>query len=361
MLIENIGEKNGRSPYFMDERRKKILKAVVEEYVSSAEPVGSKLLFEKYNFGVSPATLRSEMQALEEESYLLQPHTSAGRIPSDKGYRYYVNNFTSFENSGRLSKETYFKKLKNFSENLEELLEGTVNLLYDLTHYFSACVYCLPDEYSISEFQLVLLELKKILVLIFTRAGLVNKVLENILAEGQNITQEELNKLGRFFSQELVGTDIRRLAKEKKLFEKLLILEEDLRKIGAKIVQALQSESFLSAAAEEKVVVKGTTSIVKEPEFFDEEKLAAFFKIIDEKRRLVHFIENSALGEDFIVKIGAENQNQAMKNCSVVISRLNFSEKKQGLLSLIGPTRMNYRRAIPAVQALSEILSDFFI
>lgn len=343
----------------MDERRQKILKAIVEEYVSSAEPVGSEHLSVKHRFGLSSATLRHEMQTLEEEGYLQKPHTSAGRIPSDKGYRYYVDTFMNRPLINPSQTDLIKKRLHSFARDAVELLEESVNLLYELSHYFTAGLFARAEENLIKQVQLVLLDIRKILVLLFTSAGLVTNLIEDLELEKNPVSQQDLNKLALFLSEALAGKSLRQLPHQEISLEKLVGFDETLRKIGRKVLHFVKENLKNLASAEDIVVFKGAPCILAEPEFSKGQKLTAFFKMLDEKKVFARLLENSVSRGDLTVKIGSENKFDEVKNCSVVISKFHLPDKEEGLISLIGPTRMNYKKVLSAVQTMTEALGDF--
>lgn len=343
----------------MNERRDKILKAVVEEYIATAQPVGSKYLFEECKFNVSPATLRHEMQVLEEAGFLMQPHTSSGRVPSDKGYRYYVDHLLNKPPVNQSQTDLIRKRLQNFARDTANLLEESVNLLYEISHYFTAGVFSPVEETLIKQVQLILLDIRRILLLLFTTTGLVTSLIEDAPVEEGAVSQQDLNKLSQFLSEALAGKSFRKLPREEISLEKLLYFDETLRKIGRKILGFIKENVRTLTSGEEYLVYKGTTSIIREPEFSEGKKLAAFFKMLDEKKVFARLLENSASEGDLTIKIGSENRFEEVKNCSVVISRFHLPEEQAGLISLIGPTRMNYKKVVSAVETVTEALADF--
>ncbi|MHB0999488.1 MAG: heat-inducible transcriptional repressor HrcA [Armatimonadota bacterium] len=333
------------------ERRRSILKAVVIDYVETAEPVGSETLARKYDFGVKPATIRNELAAMSELGYLRQPHTSAGRVPSDLGYRFYVDELMPAPTLGPA--ETYHARqsFDPFESEIEEILQRTCRILSGLTRYTSFATAPQLDTVSIRQVALLSVGVGKVLAVIVMNNGHIDH--RSIDYKG-DLKPEDAVAMTNFINERFQGADQNALAlkADDELPAELAKLSGIYRRILLVLKQSLM------AANGNEVYFDGTSNILKQPEFHQSDRVAAILDLMDHQRDLYQILSKSLLGRDVTVVIGSENQLAEMQECSIVTSSYSIGDKVCGSIAVIGPTRMDYRRAMAAVEFMSSNLSE---
>ncbi|MCD6362782.1 MAG: heat-inducible transcription repressor HrcA [Synergistetes bacterium] len=337
----------------LTERQKRILLAVVKDYIDNAEPIGSRTLSKKYFPSLSPATIRNEMADLEEMGYFYQPHTSAGRVPTSKAYRYYVN--TILRSSGKEEKFTIDEKLfKDFineaREEIESLLRRIGKLLSKTTDYLSIVVALRSRESVIKKIELVRLDSMHALMVIITEGGWVHHKL--IPLKG-SMGEDELEELGRYINEKLSGRTLGSLNEE--FVQELLRRLEEYRGVCLKAAQALQEikEKFSG-----KIYLGGRTNILKLPEFKDVEKMRIILEVLEEEEFMAKMLTELSRGKDIRVIIGEENPIERMRECSLVTASYNIGGKIMGVLGIVGPTRMDYKKVISVMRTMTALLED---
>ena len=330
----------------LGERRRKILAAVVDDYVKTAEPVGSETLMHRYNFGVKPATIRNELAAMSEMGYLRQPHTSAGRVPSDLGYRYYVDELMP---TPALDPGEYRRVKHSYDPcegEVEDILQQTCRILSSLTSYTSLVTPPQMDTISIKHVALSAVDRSKILVVTVLNTGHVD---HRVVDCGVNQMPDDLAAVGNFINVRFreVGLSSFSASANEEILAEMLNLDWLYRRITAVLKQALVS------AIDDDIYMDGTANMLKQPEFAHGGRIASIMGILERRRALFQL-----LSEDATVIIGAENQFDEMRECSFVTSRYSIGGEVRGSIGLIGPTRMDYRRAVAAVKFMASNLSE---
>ncbi|NNN18411.1 MAG: heat-inducible transcription repressor HrcA [Acidimicrobiaceae bacterium] len=322
----------------MDKRKAAILRAVVDDYVQFAEPVGSSHLARVGGIQVSPATIRNEMNLLEHEGYLTQPHTSAGRIPTDKGYRYYVDTFVGDTDDSDI---TQFKSVDEFFTNahgaLAAMFSDTSRLLTNLTNYAAVVTGPSPETILIRSIQLVSLDPKKVLLLIVDSKGAVEK---KILELASEIDESDLDLVSNILTKKLRGHPIGSEC-----------VPESTGNLPVDLLCATALESLKEFQGEtESVYIEGAS------------KVANAFDAVDTVRRVLATLEQHFLVVSLIrdvlskgqkVAIGAELGIEPLAECSVVVSPYIVEGEQLGSIGLVGPTRMNYPKVLAAVNLVS--------
>ncbi len=339
-----------------DARGQSILSAVISEHLFTGEPIGSKILAEKFEntFGMSSATIRNVMSELEEAGLVEQPHTSAGRIPTDKGYRYYVDNLL-----GVLSLSDEDLRLINvefgINETPDRLMERTSHLLSALSQNVGIVVSPSLANDHLQHIEFVNLSDKRILVVMVSAPNIVHN---KIIRLEENFTQEDLNRTARYLNVEFGGKSLsiirreilRLMHEEKTLFDKLLQTAIIL------CSQSIESDNF------GEVFIDGTSNIVSKPDFANFERLRELLRTIEEKSRLVHIL-NECIVRDFSTKgnvqivIGSESNTPGLQNCSLITAPYRIGNSDiMGSLSVLGPTRIEYARMISIVSYISRMI-----
>jgi heat-inducible transcriptional repressor len=326
-------------------RRDRILSIIIGEYVSKGVPVSSEVVARK-GLGVSPATIRNEMVELEEEGYLVQPHTSAGRIPTDKGYRHYIESLMSY---ARLSQEEQFLIRHQFHQverAVEEWTRLAAAILSGIVHNVALVTLPKPVEARLKHLELVSLqELLVLLVLVLREA----KLRQQMLTLEETVSQEELNASARKLTSAYAGLTASEIA-AKDL--KLSPLEEQVMKAVGQLMKDEEGEEY------EEPYIDGLRHMLRQPEFASSDKIAAIMEVLEQKSLLKSFLPRVLTGEGVRVVIGRENKENVMRDCSVILTRYGIPGEVGGAIGVMGPTRMEYQRAIPTVSFLSTVMSE---
>jgi heat-inducible transcriptional repressor len=334
----------------LDERKKRILKVVTDDYIASAEPVGSRTIARRYDLGLSPATIRNEMADLEEGGYLEQPHTSAGRVPSEKGYRYYVDALMSMRQLDEQEIGLIYRELEKYHHEIETIIHQTSRILAQFTKYPSMALGPQINSAIFRHIQLVKLSESTILVILVTDTGYV----ENKIIEFENeITEEELDRISNMFNQKLRGMNLRDIQSNviKELRSEMVFQDQFFNEAVKVLIKSIAKHS------QERVFVDGATKILEQPEFSDIIKFKPLMKALEEEECLYKLLTNS-LQKGAKIKIGSENENYGIQDCSVVTAGYEIAGRTVGVIGVLGPTRMEYAKVLPMVEYTAKILSD---
>ncbi|WP_244152049.1 heat-inducible transcriptional repressor HrcA [Halanaerobium congolense] len=335
----------------LDSRKKRILQAIIQEHIISASPIGSRTLAKKYNLDVSPATIRNEMADLEDLGYLEQPHTSAGRIPSDKGYRYYVDQLVSREQNQEPGVIENIENLYQDLQDVQDIISGMAKILSNMTHYTAMVSEPKSQISRLKKVEIMQLANNSLLLVLVTDAGMVNNKIINL---DQNLLAEKISYINNFLSDKLENKLLANLdSNYLKKVEKELMARLDL---SVDLFKQFYNEfegAFEPGAV--KVYIGGTSYILEQPEFNDLKKVKKMLKLLDQEEMLNKII-NSISGTDLEIKIGQENEVEDIKNCSLVVATYYISNRAVGKIGVIGPTRMEYPRVISSVDVISDIL-----
>lgn len=333
----------------LHERNKRVLQAVIDSYIASGAPIGSTVLVKRYDFGVSSATLRNIMAELEEMGYLTHPHTSAGRIPTDLGYRYYIDSLISIEKDADDFGDQFRQAPPLHGDDLHELMEEASRFLASLSQCAGVVVAPSEPEAKYRHIEFVRLRGSQVLIIFVTETGIVqNKLIEL----DESIRQQDLNQFSAYLVDELERwtlTEIRQRLIEKMREEKLVFVQ--LMDETCRASQEVQDRE------NEKVYIGGASSMFENPEFATVEKMRALFKAFEDKYKLLRVLDRSVAADGIKVFIGSENSYFEMQGCSMVVSSYKAGTNVVGTLGVIGPTRMQYKQAIQVVDYTSKMLS----
>ncbi len=343
----------------LSERKMKILKAIIATYLKTGEPVGSRTISKDTDLHLSSATIRNEMADLEELGYIIQPHTSAGRIPSDLGYRYYVNLLME-ENEEMQDRERAREKehqdLINKMDRMEVVLKNVADTLAANTNYATMISAPQYSEAKLKFIQLSMVDSRRLLVVIVVGNETVKNVIMNVDDPLQNDEVLKLNILLNSFLQGLTLGDINlELVHTMKVQAGMhaAILEG----IFQGIVDAIHE------ADNTKIYTSGTTNIFRYPELMDPEKTTELLDTLVDKKQLVKLVDDTVSQEErhgIQVYIGNENQVQSLKDCSIVTATYKLKEGGTGTVGIIGPKRMDYRKVVRTLRNLTDDLDEIF-
>ncbi len=334
----------------MDERKRRVLRAIVDDYIHTAEPVGSRTVARKYNLGVSPATIRNEMADLEDMGYLEQPHTSAGRVPSDKGYRYYVDAFVGEAEAAGLDAEAVREVLAFKARRIEGLVRQAAHLLAETTDFLALASQPTGSEERLAALQFVPLRDNAAVMLVVADDG---RVRTKIVRFAHQPSQSDLERIGHAFSDRLRGM-------------RLCDLSDGLcRSIAAElgqfrdVVDEVQQTLGDARGDSERLVVDGATNLLKQPEFTE----------VTSAKRVLQALEREQLLEELLgvppsrlpgleVAIGREIQVEEMQDCSLVTAVYAAPGGVLGRIGVLGPRRMDYGRVMHLVDAVAGAVTS---
>lgn len=337
----------------LTERQRQILKLVVENYVTSAEPVGSRTLSKSEDISYSSATIRNEMADLEDLGYLEQPHTSAGRIPSEKGYRFYVDHLMR---PMEVTLEQYHKIRKQLTQNLmerENIIGQTAQLIAQLTHYTALILG--PEFYESSLKHVQILPIsddgKAVMIIVTDNGRVENRKVQ--LPEG--VPFSEVEKLVKLLNLKLHNVPLSQL--KKRLYDEV---SEELKRHFEHYhrMMGLLDELVRIQPTAEKVYLGGTTNILSQPEFQDVEKIRVLFELFEDESEVFQLF--SEIGEGVQVRIGQENKLAAVNQCSFVTVAYTMDGQPIGSIGILGPTRMDYRKVLGILHAFSMDFAHLF-
>ena len=333
-------------PAALDERKSAILRALVSHYVTTGEPVGSKTLVERFKLGISPATARHEMGLLEEGGFIYQPHTSAGRIPTDVGYRHFVD---SLSLGPRLSHGDARRIERFFVEprwEFEDALRQTASLLSALTDHAAVVFAPAADRSIVRDLELVGLTPGRAMLVVVTDMG---RVHNHVLPVEESFSQPDLDRAAGALKRLVLGVELE--ASGRVISGSLQSLPSDLLDVSTTVAAGLAEET--SQHETERVFLEGTSTMVDEGKFPDLETVKQVVGALEHRRVVLEVLAESLGGPSVSVRIGAENQSQEMQACSVVAAPYGDDDRMMGSLGVVGPTRMDYRRIIAAVREVA--------
>ena len=330
----------------LSDRRQIVLRALIEEYIARALPVGSRTLVERYNLIISSATVRNELSLLEEMGYLAQPHTSAGRIPTDFGYRAFVDELLS-ESDPDNGEDALARELRESASDLDDLMDRTSQALARFTDCMTLLVPPRILSVNIRLVNLVLLTPQRLLTVIVTEDG---QVFDRQMDLPRDYSQDEIGKTQEALNNILVGTSLSSTSGELPLGASGV--HDDLfRMVMAEILACLKDQNAIKAHP------LGITHLLGKPEFSDSSCLMPVLEELEGDTMLLRVFNDAAASEEPVVRIGHENDSEALSSVSLIANRFGEAEHS-GLILIVGPTRMDYSQVLKAVRAARNVLKD---
>lgn len=330
----------------LSDRRQIVLRALIEEYIARALPVGSRTLVERYNLGISSATVRNELSLLEEMGYLAQPHTSAGRIPTDFGYRAFVDELLS-ESDPDNGEDALARELRESASDLDDLMDRTSQALARFTDCMTLLVPPRILSVDIRLVNLVLLTPQRLLTVIVTEDG---QVFDRQMDLSRDYSQDEIGKTQEALNNILVGTSLSSTSGELPLGASGV--HDDLfRMVMAEILACLKDQNAIKAHP------LGISHLLGKPEFSDSSCLMPVLEELEGDTMLLRVFNDAAASEEPVVRIGHENDSEALSSVSLIANRFGEAEHS-GLILIVGPTRMDYPQVLKAVRAARNVLKD---
>ncbi len=335
----------------LDERAKEVLKAVVKEFITKGEPIGSSSLARRGEFEVSPATMRNVLSELEELGFLEKPHTSAGRVPTDRGYRFFVDSLLQLREPGQREQQLIQQGL-SVNAGVEERLAEASKVLHQLTQHASVVITPRPSTLVVNRIELVRLREDRVLAILVGASGQVqNKLLSvDFQLSGDELVQAA-NFLNELFSKGVSLDDVRgRILQE---------LESERAQYDALVQKALKlGAQATELTSNERVLIEGQGSFLETREFAEDVKrMRALFKALDDKHKLLALLDRVQRGREMRIFIGAESEFSSQGDVTVIASPYGSKESVLGAVGVIGPTRLDYQRVIPLVDFTAQVLS----
>lgn len=334
----------------LNERKRAILKSIIDDYIESAQPVGSRTIARKHELGLGSATIRNEMADLEELGYITQPHTSAGRIPSDKGYRFYVENLMQ---EHRLAREEMIRIREAMDERIEEinkLFRKASLIISRITGYTSVVLSPQLSRTRIKAVQLIKIDDRSILVVVAAAGGIVRN---KLIHHNHVIEDVQLAKLNQAANIILAGQTTDYLT-----VPLAVELQREINMPAEVILEILESvDECIGKIETTDVYLEGITNILNYPEFRDLLKAREVLEILSEEEVITDLVKSSARRHQFDFRIGSENQIDEMKDLSIITTAYGREGRDAGAIGVIGPTRMAYSKVVSSIKYIRELLN----
>lgn len=335
----------------LDKRKQRILQAIINDYISTAEPIGSRTIARKYDLGVSPATIRNEMADLELLGYIEQLHTSSGRIPSAKGYRLYVDDLLApreiTDQEINLIRSWYDARVKR----VEEVFQETAKIISRMTRNISLVLAPQLSQATFRYLQFLPLDGRRVIVVVMTDAGFVeNKVME--MPDGISI--EDFQRIAMAINGHLAGLALEAI--KPSLLRRIradVLSDKNLFDAAMEVV-----EQVLTVDKKERVYLGGTTQLLEQPEFRDVDKVKELLLMLEEEPFLCELMHAHENGAGVEVTIGEENKFDTMQDCSMVSATYRLEGQVIGTIAVLGPTRMEYGKIITLLKFMNGHLGE---
>lgn len=331
------------------DRRLEVLRAIVEDYVATSEPVGSRMLVERHGLGVSPATIRNDMAVLEEHGYITQPHTSAGRVPTDKGYRLFVDQISDLKPLSAAERAA-IQRLLEGAVDLDDVVERTVRLLAQLTRQVAVVQYPSLRRAALRHLELILLSETRVLAVIISDTG---RVEQRTMEVDHVIDEAVLSELSARINAAAVGRPLREIGDVLNSLHEHFAMSH--RGLIASVIDELTTALRLDA--DERIVMAGTANLARSNIDFTR-TIGPVLEALEEQVVLLQLLTEMVSDDVVSVRIGMENQHEALTETSIVASSYGGeSASPMAQLGIIGPTRMDYPSTMTAVRAVARYLS----
>ncbi len=329
----------------LTERQRMILHAIVDDYIRSAEPVGSRSISKRGDIGFSPATIRNEMADLEELGFLEQPHTSAGRVPSTKGYRYYVDHLIQLNEVSEQDLSLARSFVTEKMNQMEQVIQHTAMIMSNLTNYTSILLGPEMFNTSLKHFGFIPLDQSSAVAIIVTNTGHVEN---RTISLPPGVKMDEMEQVVQILNTKLAGVPLIRL--KSKLYSE--VGQELARHVDHYEQMLGVLESALSNDDEQRIFLSGTTNMLTQPEFKDVDKVKTILDLLDETPTIMKMFTDLPAGIQ--VRIGTENDHKAISDCSLITATYAVDGQSLGTIGILGPTRMEYGKVISLLDLISK-------
>ena len=331
----------------LNDRKMKILAAIIKDYIVTAEPIASRTIAKKYDFGLSSATIRNEMSDLEEMGYVVAPHASSGRIPSDKGYRLYVDQVMKRRKLTTEQQALIVQALQQEMGRMESLMQEMARAISYITNYTTVATQQTAKQHIIKHIQLVPVDGAVVAMVIVTAE---NEVRNCTVVLPMSASPALVAKISKVMSRTLGGVGVGELGNV--LYISMMRHQFGQEGLDTAMVDPLLEAIYnaLGTGEPQQVHTVGIKNILEFPEFADLEKARAIMGILEEKDELLALLSGGFTGDKIHITIGAENQEQILQNCSVIRAKISIDQQFCGNIAIIGPTRMDYAQVMSVLQ-----------
>lgn len=335
----------------LTEREKNILRYVIQQFILTALPVGSRNITKKYDIGFSPATVRNIMSDLEESGFIDHPHTSAGRVPTDKGYRFYVD--ALMERQKLLSSEIGMinKSLESNLNETDELLKITSKLLSSITHQIACVTYPKFDSGILEKIQLIQLTSTRILVVISIKSGMVKTI---TLELNSDLKDSHVESVQQLLNERLSGFTFKEIRDTFR--DRFRDVGDEQKPIIRLFIDSVD-KIFKDDNKNDKVFITGAKNVLKHPEFENPEKFQSVIELIEDKDIIIHILDKNFENDQIIISIGSENDNQRLNEYSFISKKYSMGDVS-GTLGIVGPKRMEYSKVVSIVDYMAKLISE---
>jgi len=340
----------GHAAEKLSERERLILNSIVENFVRNAVPVGSRYLSKKSGMDMSPATIRNVMMDLEEMGLVAQPHTSAGRVPTDKGYRFYVDSLMMVEALSEQEKQHILEQLRRVSLGVDTILEAATQVMARVSRQLGVVLSPRFFQGVFETIELMPIAEKKILMVLTIKSGLVRTIVMEVAAE---VSREVMEKTARVLNERLHGLSLNEIKQS---------LDHRMRHAGDANPELIErivgsADLLFSEDGRRGLHFGGTNNIATQPEFTDHQQLAKILNLLENREILIHLFEQGDDSEKISITIGDENRDELIKHCSLITASYHIGHIN-GTLGVLGPTRIRYSKMVALVDYMAKILTD---
>lgn len=341
--------------YFAElkEREKSILRYIIQQFILTASPVGSRNITKRYDLGISPATVRNIMADLEESGFIDHPHTSAGRIPTDKGYRFYVDSLMNIQSIDHNEKNLIDKEFENKIDEKDDLLRVTSNILSKITRQLACVTYPKLETGALEKLQIISLSSTKILVVISIKGGLIKTITIEFASE---IKESQISAVQNLLNERLSGLSFKEIRGT--FSERFKDVEEDQKAIIRLFLDSAD-KVFKDVRSSEGVYITGAKNVIQQPEFDDPERFQSVIELLEDKDIIVHILDKTedVSSNNVFISIGKENEDQKLLDYSLITKEYKIGDVS-GHLGIIGPKRMEYSKVIAIVDYVAKMLTE---
>ncbi|HLG32946.1 MAG TPA: heat-inducible transcriptional repressor HrcA [Ignavibacteriaceae bacterium] len=338
----------------LNDREKSILRSVIQQFILTAAPVGSRNVAKNYEIGLSPATVRNIMSDLEESGFIDHPHTSAGRVPTDKGYRYYVDSLMNIQKLRYKEKELIEKSFSPDYDETSEIVKLTSKLLSTITKQLACVTYPNLDSAILERLQIISLTATRIMVVITVKSGFVKTI---TLELSTDIRESQIDSVQLLLNERLVGLKFNEIRKTFK--ERLSDIDEEQKPVIRLFVDSID-KIFKDEISPDRLIITGAKNVIKQPEFENPENFQSVIELIEDKDIIIHIMEKSSEADsrNVFISIGSEHGEKKLSEYSFISKEYNFGGTS-GTLGIIGPKRMEYSKIVAIVDYMAKMLSEF--
>lgn len=337
----------------LSDREKLILRSIIQQFILTASPVGSRFITKKYDIGFSPATVRNIMSDLEEFGFIDHPHTSAGRIPTDKGYRFYVDSLMEIQKIRNSDRGIINKSLEIELTETDEILRLTTLILSNITKQLACVTYPRLDSGVLAKLQIVSLSSSRILIVISIKGGLVKTITLEVDSE---VKPAQIESVQNLLNERISGLTFREIRTT--FNERFKDVDEHQKPVIRLFVDSVD-KIFKDVNSKDNIYVTGASNIIKQPEFEDPERFPGIVELIENKDIIIHILDKSSdiPADKVFISIGSENEDRKLEEYSFVSKEYSIGSTS-GTLGIIGPKRMEYSKVVAIVDYMAKMLSE---